>query len=282
MHIYTPFEDPGNPSAPYPKDKAFIRWLGEEAYLGVLGPVDMPYLPKDGPRLFHGQTGAQMVGAAVLAKVFGAAADSSIKHILQAANTCLRMNAAPFHLDFKDAGTLPGTCFAVAEIRKKRTTVITGGDCMMLWQMRDGTFGGTKNRVLLQDQEQSEDYTKWKSQYPDDLDARWEKHFPFMVESYRSWRNRKIGYSFLNGQQEFMDYWDAYRLPTSQLRLLIAVTDGMVKFTDTDTPNILASHVIRLFEKDGYQGILKVTRQNPGESSVWKDYPEAAAIAVRF
>lgn len=255
-------------------------------YFGVTDGITGVYLPNEGPQLFEGRTGGQLASHTI-SYVFGdVAAKHSLEDFLRRANCILNGDVTKLYgLSLEATELLPSAAFVVASINNSTIEILQAGDCLAIWQMKDGTLGGTSNKTYNYEKELLRIIAELMEKHQRDRQKMWEEFRPILIEKRRANINTKEGgFALLNGQPEFEEFWQKFTLPRSEIHFLVLFSDGLVPFEWTENVFGVAGEIIRLYSKGGLCSVLKATRQIAEEkkSSSHEDYPEATAIAIEF
>jgi len=254
-------------------------------YFGVTDGVSGVYLPEEGPRMFNGMTGGQLASAVVCNAFNGVSpSDYSLKEIFWRANAVIGKEIEG-KLSIEETELLPSTTFVVSEITSHKVRIIQGGDSLAIWHMRDGTLGGTLNKMYAYENELLSIIATLMKKHEENRQKMWEEFRPILIKKRQANVNTKQGgFALFNGQLCFERFCQKFILPKEEITLLILFSDGLVPFEKTKTESGLADYVVNLYREGGLQGVLKEGRKIAKEkrSSSHEDYPEATAIAIEF
>lgn len=250
-------------------------------FLGVVDGLSSAYPPKKYQKLFHGMTGGQFVANFIVCefnKIYvGGLADS-----LEKANVSLAFVLSDKDYNLEDSGLLPGACFAIIHLRKKEIDIIQGGDCLAVWEKKDGEKSGTKNQVFDYEKDIKEEIIKLMEKHARDRIKARQDFISFLAERRRKNFNKE--FAIFNGQQSFKEHWQRITLKKEEIKRMILFTDGFVDYSWTEDPDDLAKRLTEYYKTSGLSGILSKTREanHANRFLSFEDYPEATAIAVEF
>lgn len=269
---------------PYPEDGIiFSPRNNGSGVFGVLDGVSF-YAPATGPSLFDGLTQGQLAVCVVQSAFLSAKPGELITETLVAANIMLRRDGQKYGLSLEQPEFLPGTDFVVAQIADHEVSIVWGGDCGAVWLMKDGSMGGTVNRVYDYELWVEETFAAIKEKQGGDFNKAWEEWLPIRRDKIRQLQNQPGGWSTISGQPEFNGTWEEIKLP-AEVKLIILFTDGFVRFKDTKNPLALAQKLVPLYRKGGLEAILANTRLAQRKHLVRSHEatcPEATAMVIKF
>jgi serine/threonine protein phosphatase PrpC len=254
-------------------------------YYGVSDGISGIYLPHEGPKLFSGETGGQFASRAISCAFGSTLAEESLENILRRANTTIRKLIGTNGLSLQASELLPSAAFAVASVTKKSINILQGGDSLAVWLMKDGTIGGTPNRVFNYEDELLSTIAVLMEKHKKDRQKMWEEFRPILAGKRRSNINTiQGGFALINGQPEVENFWQKFVLRPEEIVLLILFSDGFVPFGWTREKKSLARKVIHIYQTGGLYSVLEETRvvAEKKKSSSHEDYAEATAIAIEF
>ncbi len=285
-------------TASIPEDTKFnylSSTYGAIGYVGVADGVSGLYIPSEGPMKFGKRSGGQLA-TAVLQKTFSQAPLPGLESIDQVV-----MRASVELADIlkicipeltKDSyatlvAGLPGATFAVAKLDARRLEITQCGDCLALWEMRDGTIGATKNQVYLHDTQARQTIAQLMEKHGGDRGKMWAEFTPILAQwrvDHINTRTTLMSYGLFNGQQELLDLIRPFVLPRREIRTLILATDGLFFYPETGDEKSLAEKAFDLFKQGGLEAILADTRrlEETERASSHIDHAEATAIAIEF
>ncbi len=253
-------------------------------YFGAIDGVSGVYLPHEGPKLIMGRTGGQLASY-VISKTFGEVElGTSLEDILRKANSTLHLISVNNGLSLQESEYLPSAAFVVASIDNQKINILQGGDSLAVWEMKDGTIGGTPNRTYFYEEYLLSTITQLMEKHQNRR-IMWEEFGPILIEKRRAHINTSQGgFALLNGQPEFEQFWQKFTFKREMVNLLILFSDGLVPFELTRDENIMARTVLDLYHKGGLFQVLKTTREVAKQkiSSSHEDYAEATAVAIEF
>lgn len=269
-------------SAPIPEDGIIFQ---PPHYFGTVDGVSGIYLPHEGPKLFNGKTGGQFASCAISCAFGTALAGESLEDILLRANNMIQEVSEARGLSLSEPELLPSASFAVASIDTQEITILQGGDCLTIWQMRDRAIGGTPNQAFTFVRGLLGTITELMERHKGDRQKMWEEFRPILTEKRRAnFNTAQGGFAILNGQPEVEHFWQKFTLQREKTALLILFSDGFVPFEWTRDEITMGEKVVRLYRKGGLHSVLKVTRavQEQEKSSSHEDYAEATAIVIEL
>ncbi len=251
-------------------------------YYGVVDGESGVYLPSEGPKLFGRRTGGQVAAHAVSFAFEGASFGESLEAVLRKANNMIREISEKSGLSLQESELLPSVSFIVAKVTDENITILQGGDSLAVWQKRDGTIGGTPNKVFRYEKELLRKVTKLMEKHKGDREKMWEEYRPFLMAKRRA--NTNTTFALLNGQVEIERFWQKFSLLREEVRLLVLFSDGLVPFEWTKDEVVLGKKVIELYRKGGLNSILAATRviAEQEKSSSHEDFPEATGVVIEF
>ena len=255
-------------------------------YFGVTDGVSGVYLPQEGPRLFNQLTGGQLASK-IISRFFGLALPGeSLEDILQGANNMLREISKEAKISLEDSELLPSANFVVVRLDTSSSlSILQTGDSLAIWKMKDGTIGGTPNKVYNYEKELLRIIAELMERHKGDRQKMWKEFRPILIEKRRANINIKEGgFAVLNGQPEFERFWQKFTLPRQEIGFLILFSDGFIPFEWTGNAFGMAGEMIRLYQKRELHSILEATRAiaDKKKSLVHEDYAEATAVAIEF
>ncbi len=267
-------------------------WITEDGiifqppfYFGVTDGISGVYLPSESPRLFNERTGGQLVSH-IISQHFGLAfKGESLEEILQGANEMVREINGEAKISLEEPGFLPSAAFAVASINDRGIDIVQAGDSLAIWQMKDGTIGGTSNKTYNYEKELLRIIAELMEKHQRNRQKMWEEFRPILIEKRRVNINTKQGgFSLLNGQSDPERFWQKFTFSKSEIHLLVLFSDGLVPFEWTENELGMAGEIVHLYKKGGLPAVLEASRliADQKKSSSHEDYPEATAIALEF
>jgi len=254
-------------------------------FYGAIDGVSGIYLPNEGPKLFDGRTGGQSASHAISYAFESAEAGESLKDILRRANTMIRELSKTNGLSLQGSELLPSAAFIVVSITSKSINIIQGGDSLAVWLMKDGTIGGTPNRMFTYEDELLNTVAMLMKKNEGDRQKMWEEFRPILTDKRRANTNTaQGGFALINGQPEFENFLQGSVLKREEAALLILFSDGFVPFEWTQNEKSLAEKVVHLYQRGGLNSVLKETRRiaEQKKSLSHEDYAEATAISIEF
>ncbi len=268
----------------------------------VADGVSAPY-GGGSPRLFDGLSGGCMVARAITAELT-AFEQRSLREILTAASERVRVIQEQAGLSLVRADQLAGAVFAAVTIASNMVEVIQAGDCFVLWEYSDGSFGMTPNQVWQHDQELG----ALRGDVMEELASKRGIHLQQATAEERaeirriSWggrfhevrcalRGRDVnqggdcGFALLNGQRVFLEHCVIRGLPREKLARVLLGSDGIVPWESFggDAEKV-APELLCAYHSGGLVALLAYVRslQIPSATNRWKNLPEASAIAIEF
>jgi serine/threonine protein phosphatase PrpC len=278
-----PFSNPGKVKTP---EDSLIFWTKKEGgWFGAADGTSGVHLPNKGPRLFDGKTGGQ-VASQVLSIAFGLArCDDKPEDVLRKANLAVGKIAKANKIPLQESHLLPSTTYAVAKIDTKRVTVMQGGDALAVWELTDGTIGGTPNRMFSYERFLLQTIASILRRNGGNQLEMWREFAPILAEKRKANYNKPAGgFSILNGQPEFDQFWQKFTFRPDELSLLILFSDGLVSFEWTEDPVHLAKKVIGRYCLGGFEAVLAASREIAKQNAAisHESEPEATAVAIEF
>jgi serine/threonine protein phosphatase PrpC len=285
IHTHTLY-DQG--TAEYSEDMFFIRMIdgvgGPHLIAVVADGVSGLYDPDEGPRLFSGRTGGQLVCEAVRNAVSAIGIGDTIESLILMANLRAREFITHYQLPIQSSDLLPGAAFVFAKIDGKKIRIIQGVDCVAVWQRENGNIGATRNQVFLHDLRVKKIIADLMIQHGGDREKVWQELTPTLAELRLRHVNKRGGYALLNGQEGLHGCYRRMTLLRKRTKRLFLFSDGLVPFMDTRNRKFLGEMVIELFNQGGLTAILKRTREieekEKGTSHIY--HAEATGIAIEF
>lgn len=254
-------------------------------FYGVTDGISGLYLPHEGPRIFSGRTGGQFASHAISLAFESASFGESIKTILQKANAMIWRMCQLKELLIKETESLPSAAFAVASIDDKGVEILQAADCLAVWQMKDGSIGGTPNLAFAYEERLLSTIARLMKKHRGNRQKMWEEFHPITTKERRANINTpQGGFALLNGQPESEDYWQKFTLERAGVELLILFSDGLVPFEWTRDEKEMGEQVITIYRQGGLHSALNATRAiaEQKKSSSHEDYAEATAVAIEF
>ena len=248
----------------------------------VADGVSSPYNPAEGPRLFHGRTGGQLVCEAIRNAVSDIGLGDTIESLVLMASLRIRELAMHHQLPMQRSDLLPGAAFVFARIDEKRIRIVQGADCCAVWERKDGTVNATRNQVFDHDSMLKELIAELMIRYNGDREKVWQKLMPilFQVRLWHVNKKGRNGYAILNGQEEAIGCCRRITLSRKRTRRLILFSDGMVPFGETKDRKLLGQMVMGLFDQGGLPAILRRTRKFEEEEQRTSHIHHAEATAI--
>lgn len=254
-------------------------------YFGATDGISGVYLPHEGPKLFMGKTGGQLASH-VISETFGSSPQgTNLEDVLRKANSKIRTISETSGLSLQESELLPSAAFAVASIDNGKINILQGGDSLAIWEMKDGTIGGTPNQTYFYEQYLLSTIAQLMEKHHEDRQKMWEEFGPILIKQRRANINTpRGGFALLNGQPEFEQFWQKFSFEREKAKILILFSDGFVPFELTRDENVMAKTVIDFYRTGGLDKVLTATREvaEQKRSSSHEDYPEATAVAIEF
>jgi serine/threonine protein phosphatase PrpC len=247
---------------------------------GVSGLHD----PDEGPRLFSGRTGGQLVCEAVRNAVSAIGIGDTIESLISMANLRIREFVTHYQLPIQSSDLLPGAAFVFVKIDGQKIRIIQGADCFAVWQKNNGNIGVTRNQVFLHDLRVKQMIADLMREHGGDRQKVWQGLTPTLAEFRLKHVNKRGGYALLNGQEAVYNYYRRITLLRDDIQLLILGSDGIVPFSDTKDKRLLGRRVIKQFYKGGLAAILNRTRdiEEKEQNTSHIHHAEATAIAIEL
>lgn len=256
-------------SAQVPEDISLIALPFMGAFDGTSG-VHYPGGPKKA--VYDSDlTGGQMV-VRCIAQEFGVSDPSqSLVEILTKANLAVARAHQAEGLDLSQGGSLGGAVGAAVKLGSPFIEIVQFGDCIAVWEMRDGSTGMTVNQTRFHEIELlstvAATMERLGRENPGEplsviRSKMWAEFGPFLTEK----RNQRInnvqagGYPFLCGQESFVHQVNIHKYPVSELKTLILASDGLVPFDETGKPELLARDTISRFNSGGFKEVMAYQR----------------------
>ncbi len=251
-------------------------------YYGVTDGVSGVYLPEEGPKLFDGKTGGQLASDMIV-KEFSFAGPYCFRSTLQGANWKLGEIAKKNNLFLNDPAFLPSACFSICELTDEKVYIKQGGDTLAVWQLKDGSLGGTPNKNFQYEKFLTDTIAELMAKNNGDRQKMWQDFRPILIDERRKY-SKEYGLCLLNGQTNFYDNCNSFSIELSKLHFLILFTDGFIPFETTNNVRDMANYVISQYNYGGVDWLLNKTREaNEKEKlSTHEDFPEATAVALEF
>lgn len=254
-------------------------------YFGASDGISGVYLPHEGPKLFDGKTGGQFASHILSHTLGGASPEESLEDVLRKANHTIREFSEAQGLSLQESEFLPSATFSVASINPQNITILQAGDSLAVWEMKDGTTGGTPNRTFAYEKELLRIIAELMEKHRGNRQKMWEEFRPTLIEQRRANVNTEQGgFALLNGQPEIEQFWQRFTLSQEETALLILFSDGFVPFEWTEDESTMAKTVVNLYRTGGLHQVLTATRKvaEQKKSSSHEDYAEATAVAIEF
>jgi len=250
---------------------------------GVTDGVSGVYLPEEDPKLFDGKTGGQLTSQTICAFVFDMF-DKDLATPLKHANIKLSEYIIANHVNVEDSAFAPGACFVVARIDNEEIEIIQGGDCMAVWEYRNGEVMGIAHQNYQYEQFLLDTIEELMKKHNGDKSKMWAEFRPILIEKRRAYYNKPDGICILNGQPTFAEFWQQGMIGRISLKTLLLFSDGFVDFLWTESADGLATRVMDYYRQGGLQSVLSETREWADQkiSKTHEDYQEATAIAIEF
>lgn len=251
-------------------------------YYGVFDGISGVYLPHEGPKSIHGQTGGQFAVHTLCHVFMGAPISYSPYEILTNANAYLAQEAQVSGLNLTETEFLPSAAFVVAKVSDDQAEIIQGGDCLAVWETENGFRGATVNKAYSYEKNLLEIIARLMKKHGGDRKKMWCEFAPILWQQRRQHINVENSFALFNGQFNFTKCWQVYKI--KKLKTLILFSDGLVPFEWTETPELLALGVFPLFKNGGLARILDFSRRAAlsNKAETHEDFPEATAIAIEF
>jgi hypothetical protein len=285
---------------------------------GVLDGVSAPYSPNHPPKkFFNGLSGGEMIvrlveeffsGTAILGK-YGAidmpsniSKERLLEEIVAVNQLILEETEIALGTDIS-IGELPGATFAFAQV-EKYITVVQGGDCMAVIELRSGDIVVTPNQVRGHDQEMNSKIEQIQRKIACDLfklpleeipeDKRsqvrnrmWDIMYEVLVKA----RNEDVnnpksprGYALLNGQPQLRKMMWKRVFPAREVKNILLFSGGIVPWSimAKKDDNEIGQEVLKEFKSKGLAGLLISARhtEEKNASVNYTNQAEATAIAL--
>jgi len=276
-----------NGDLPFPEDAVIFY---PNFVFGAIDGVSGIYLPEEGPRMFDGRTGGQIASQAICNAAGTASSEERLEDILRDASATLREIIISCGLPLEHSELLPSAAFVLAKNDDSGITIMQGGDSLAVWELADGTVGGTPNKFFYCEKYLLDTIAELMEKHGENRQKMWQEFRPILAERRRATINTsRGGFAILNGQPEFERFWQKFEFKPREIKLLILFSDGLVPFKWTKDEKRLARRVINLYRKGevrnmGLQKVLRTTRKiaEKNKSTSHVDKPEATAIAIEF
>lgn len=261
-------------------------FLVNPPFFGVVDGLSAPYNPREGPLLFNGMSGGEMVRKLILETFYSTAVDSVLEETILQANQRVSEFQTARDISLNRADLLAGASFVFVKIGEKTVKIIGGGDCFAVWVFSSGAIGVTKNTVYKATLENQTVVTHLMEKYNYDRKRIWTEWIPMLsAQRIRDINKRtKTGYALLNGQPELVNCWQIRDIPLLGLKLLVLFSDGLVPFSEMSNEQEMAERVVSIYKKGGLGSVLERTRkiEKGRERKAYVAQAEATAIAIRF
>lgn len=254
------------------------QWFVRLPFFGVLDGCSAPYLPSQGPRLFYGRSGGQVVCDAVSEVFSQTRVHHPLCRVLRRAVGLIKWRLVSRGYVFPclagRSDLLPAASFAVAKIGEKEIHILQGGDSLALWVLRSGEIKATRNQVSF---DGARAFAELIAKHLGDRDKARKEFAPILgCFARQKVNNPEDGYAVLNGQREVERCWEHILLPREHVATLLLFTDGLAFCPFDGDARIFARKVASLYADGGLEAILKETRQDG------KNHGEATAVAIEF
>jgi len=275
-------------TAEHSEDMSVIRMIdgvgGPHLIAVVADGVSGLYGPDEGPRLFSGRTGGQLVCEAIRNAVSAMGIGDTIESLVLMANLRVREFVTHYQLPIQRSDLLPGAAFVFAKIDGEKIRIIQGADCFAVWEREDGTVNATRNQVFDHDSLVKEMIAILMDKHVGNRQKVWKELTPTLSVLRLRHVNQPGNYAILNGQEAVSWCWRRVTLSRNRTRRLILFSDGLVPFLDTQNKKLLGEMVIELFEQGGLSAILKRAREieKKEKSTSHIHHAEATAIAIEL
>lgn len=265
-----------------PKEDQLI--FRQPFFFGVADGVSGLYLPDEGPTLYEGRTGGQMVCDILLKTIIEASPTESLLGIMIRANNAIAKNQ--IH-PLERSEMLGGATFAITKITDEYISIVQTGDCFALSASKDEKLGITRNQIFNHDAQLLEHVSRLMKKHNGNRNEMWREFRPIAAKNRREHINNKQhpdGFGELNGQYNASDLWKGSISSREDAKLLLLFTDGLIYYPDSENEQYLAEKIYKLYQKGGLEAILQETRiaEEKVKETSHIDHAEATAIAIEF
>jgi hypothetical protein len=251
-------------------------------FVGVFDAHSAAYNDEHPPILFNKLTGGQAVARAIFNAFNSSGSDVPLREVVLRANHAIAMIQEQKGISINLTSELAGATFVFAKIGEREVEVIQGGDCFALWLTSSGNLGITPSQNYRWEKILRDKIAKLMRQCRGDRKRMWKRFYPFLCGQRQKHNNKD--FAILNGQPGVEGKWNEFKIPVSELQLLICFTDGLVPFSLTKRSENLAQIVIEQYGLGGLQEMLNWTRMAERDLAAesHEDFGEATALAVSF
>ena len=254
-------------------------------FFGVVNGSSEFRHPDDKPRLFDGKTGGQLAANMICSAISKASATECLAMILSDANRELSKIIKETKLHRNEPETFPSASFAIVKVTDDGICVVQGGNCLMVWRMKDGTLHATSNGMYEYEKDMLCAVETSARNARGDKNKIWRDNILPFAQRYREEINAvQGGFSLFNGQLVSCGFWKNFELSREDVARLLLFTEGAVPFDWTLSPKILAKRVMADFDFLGLNKLIESSHiafdEKRGKSK--DDYPDAAVLAIEF
>ena len=253
-------------------------------FFGVTDGTSAVSAPGKKKKLFDEKTGGQLVSQTIC-NAFGVAPSIHLlDRTLKRTNVKLRTALVKHGVDINDSALAPAACFAVIKINRLAVDIIQGGDCLVVWEYKDGRADALAHQNYECERFLVNTIRTLMEKYDGNRLKMQKELYPILKKKRRKTYNKPGGICMFNGQNVFSKFWQAKTLIKSGLKTIIIFSDGFVPLSWTENSKMLAKKVIEHHEQGGLKNVLLKTRKLAKEekNQTHEYYPEATAIAVNF
>lgn len=176
-----------------------------------------------------------------------------------------------------------GAVFALAQIGDKPVQIIQGGDSIVVWRLKLGEIGFTKNQYENYDIQAVANFARLMKKYNENEQKVWPEHREFLANIRERFANRK--YPVLNGDPRIKDCWFTIKIPKKSLDSMLFFTDGLIAglpgYKNTET---LMKEIFGRSKEQGLDGLINWVR-NIQKKTLRHSHcrqPEISIVSVTF
>jgi hypothetical protein len=274
---------------------------------GVLDGLSAPYSTNHPLKLFNGLSMGEMV-VRLVEKFFAEFSEidmpKKLVEKIMAVNEMILEEEEMILGTNISIGELPGATFAFAQVEEEYITIVQGGDCMAVIELRNGDIVVTPNQVRGHDQEMNSKIEEvqrkvaWDlfklplEQVPEDKRSQvrsrmWDVIRDVLVKARSediNNPNSPRGYALLNGQPQLRKMMWEMVFPRKEVRNILLFSDGIVPWSimKSRDDNDIGREVLTEFKSKGLAGLLISARYTEEKSAAvnYTNQAEATAIAL--
>ena len=256
-------------------------------FFGVIDGVSGIYHPNDGPMMFSGMSGGQMVCHEIQLAVLNAKKTNTVLEVIEEASRVVRHRTKKKGIPFDHTELMPGASFVLAKIGADETEIIQSGDCFAIVLFSAGEIVVTPNKLYKHDALLHEAVEKLMLKHRRDRVKMWQEFIPiFSAMKRRHTNNPSLaeGFGLLNGQDALQKLLWKHEFATKSISTMVFFSDGFVPFEKTVCEKRLGKRFLEVYAEEGLTGILERTRRAEKEKRAKShiDHSEATAIVVKI